>query len=158
MTVKDQSGSKPPPFPAYGESLRLRAADDIIAAGIEAAQAAERAMVIAVVDAAGDLIALKRMDQAHLASIDVAIAKARCAARYRRATKVFQEACVNGSGAASGVLSLPGVLAVEGGVPLVRGGQIVGAVGVSGGTPAEDGIVAGAAAQACGALDGTRAT
>lgn len=129
-------------FPAYGDSLTLKEAERIVNAAMVAAEEIERAMVVAVVDPHGDLIALKRMDQAHLASIDVSVAKARCAARYRRPTKIFQDACTGGAGAGSGVLSLPAVLAVEGGVPLVLDGRVVGAVGVSGGTPAEDGCVA----------------
>jgi uncharacterized protein GlcG (DUF336 family) len=97
------------------------------------------AVSIAVVDPAGELIAFLRMDGAHAASVDVSRQKARTAARFRRATKVFEESLANGRTA---ILSFDGVTAVEGGVPIIVAGDVVGAVGVSGVTSAQDGQVA----------------
>ena len=97
------------------------------------------AMSIAVVDPAGELIAFLRMDGASPGSIDISRAKARTAARFRRPTKVFEESVAAGRTA---ILSFEGVVTVEGGVPIVIGGEVVGAVGVSGAASAQDAQVA----------------
>jgi len=85
----------------------------------------------------------ERMDEVQQGSVDVAIAKARSAARFKRATKVFQDGLAAG-GAGLRLLSLEGAVPVEGGIPLVVGGKIVGAIGASGGTSEQDGVVAAA--------------
>ncbi|HWL05540.1 MAG TPA: heme-binding protein [Xanthobacteraceae bacterium] len=106
-------------------------------------------MVIAVTDAAGQLLYLERMDGAIAAGIQVAQDKARCAALYKRATKVFEDALLSPNG--QRFMSLAGVVPVEGGVILIRNGQLVGAIGVSGGTGHQDGQVAQAGASALAA-------
>jgi glc operon protein GlcG len=90
----------------------------------------------AVVDTNGDLVAFVRMDGAQLASIAIAQHKARTAARYRRPTRVFEDA-VQKFGL-NYILSLDDVIASRGGIPLVDGGKIIGAVGCSGGTGSQD--------------------
>jgi uncharacterized protein GlcG (DUF336 family) len=101
-------------------------------------------MAVAIVDPAGDLVYFERMDGTQLGSVDVAIDKARSAARFKRPTKAFQDTLAQG-GDGLRVLSLRGAVPVEGGVPLARNGQIIGAIGVSGGTSAQDGQCAQAA-------------
>lgn len=99
------------------------------------------AMSIAVVDPSGELIGFLRMDGASPGSIDISRAKARTAARFRRPTKAFEESVTSGRTA---ILSFEDVVTVEGGVPIVIGGAVVGAVGVSGASSAQDGLVAAA--------------
>lgn len=101
-------------------------------------------VVIAIVDEGGNLKYLQRED-ALLGSIDVAIDKAKAALLFRRPTQVWEEKVVSGN---SGCMSLRGVVAVEGGVPLVVNGETVGAIGVSGAKSAEDGKIAMAGAKA----------
>jgi uncharacterized protein GlcG (DUF336 family) len=98
-------------------------------------------MAVAVVDTAGQLVAFERMDNTQTASIGVAQDKAVSAAMYRRPTKVFQDALAGG-GAGLRILTLRGANAVEGGLPILVDGKIVGAIGVSGGSAEQDGVVA----------------
>jgi uncharacterized protein GlcG (DUF336 family) len=100
-------------------------------------------MAIAIVDISGDLVYFERMDHTQVGSVDVAIAKARASARFKRPTKAFQDALAAG-GEGWRILSLDGAVAVEGGLPLMSGGKIVGAIGASGGTSQQDGVTAAA--------------
>lgn len=94
---------------------------------------------IAVVDFLGELVAYEKMDGSQLASGRIAEARARAAALFRRATRLFQDYINSGQVA---TLGLPGVAAAEGGVPLVVDGKLIGAIGASGGTSAQDNVVA----------------
>lgn len=94
---------------------------------------------IAVVDAWGELLLFQRLDDAPPSSVAVAQAKARTAARFRRPTKALEDAVAGGRAA---LLSFDGVAMIEGGVPVVVGGKVIGAIGVSGVTSAQDGVVA----------------
>ena len=76
------------------------------------------------------------MDQTQFASVQIAIEKAKAAATFRRPTKVFEDRANGGS---PSVLSLHGVVASEGGIPIMRDGKVIGAMGCSGGTSAQDG-------------------
>lgn len=126
-------------------ALTLAAARVVIdAAKTEATQQAWP-VVIAVVDDGGHLIALERLDGAQFGSVEIAIAKARAAVAFKRPTKAWDDVLAAGRQA---VLGLPGVVPTEGGVPIVVQGQIVGAVGVSGVTSPQDGVVAQAGAAA----------
>jgi uncharacterized protein GlcG (DUF336 family) len=87
------------------------------------------------------------MDDTQIGSVDVAIEKARSAARFKRPTKAFQDVVAAG-GEGMRILALPGAVPVEGGVPLVVAGKIVGAIGCSGGTSQQDGVCATAGASA----------
>ena len=102
-------------------------------------------VVIAVVDNGGYLIHLRRLDNTQLGSVAVAEEKAKSAALFRRPTKAFADAVASGR---TGVLRLPGAIPIEGGVPLLAGDQVVGAIGVSGVTAEQDGQVAQAGAKA----------
>jgi glc operon protein GlcG len=131
--------------PAYGTPINLEDALKVIEAAKVEAEKQKWPVVIAVVDGSGYLVALHRLDNTQLASIDVAIAKAKCAATFRRATKVFEDTLATG-GANLRVLAVPGAIPVEGGIPLLKDGKIIGAIGVSGVKANEDGQVAGAGA------------
>jgi uncharacterized protein GlcG (DUF336 family) len=126
-------------------TLSLEGARRVLEGAIVEARANRWAVSIAIVDASGLLVHFARLDDASPASADVSVAKARTAARFRRPSKALEETVAGGRVA---VLSLPDVVAVEGGVPIVVGGRIVGAIGVSGATSAQDGQVAQAGARA----------
>jgi uncharacterized protein GlcG (DUF336 family) len=128
---------------SYGTSINLDTAKKIAAPAIAEARKNQLTMVVAIVDIAGDLIYLERMDDTQVGSVEVAINKARSAARFKRPTKAFQDVLAAG-GEGLRILALQGAIPVDGGVPLVVGGKIVGAIGVSGGTSAQDGQVAAA--------------
>ena len=134
------------PMP-YGAPITLEHARKLIAAAEDEAQKQKWPVVIAIVDSGAHLVALARMDNTQLGSIEVAIAKARCSALFRRTTKVFEEGLIAG-GANNRVLKAPEVMPIEGGIPIVVDGKIIGAIGVSGVKPTEDGQVAQAALNA----------
>ena len=123
----------------YGPAVTLAQAERIIAAARAEATRRSFTMSFAVVDPAGELVSFEKMDGTQNASTEVAQAKARSAARFRRSTKVWSDSLAAGR---TTILTLPGAVAVEGGVPILAGGRVVGAIGVSGGTSEEDGQVA----------------
>jgi glc operon protein GlcG len=127
------------------KALTLAVAKQVAAAAETEAAKNKFTMVIAIMDDGGNLIYLEKMDETQIGSIDVAQAKARSAIAFKRPTKAFQDAVAAGN---TGILKLPGAIATEGGVPLVVDGKIIGAIGVSGGTSAQDGTVAQAGADA----------
>jgi len=133
--------------PQYGANVTLDQARKAIAAGEAEAKKNNWPVAIAVVDTAGNLVAFQRTDNTQTASIQVAQDKAVSAATYRRPTKAFQDGLAKG---AEGwrILMLRGASAVEGGLPLVVDGKIIGAIGVSGVTAEQDGQVAKAGAEA----------
>ena len=102
-------------------------------------------MAVAITDIAGDLVYFEKIDGTMTASVKVAMGKARSAALYKRPTKVWQDLVAGGT---LFILGLEGAVPVDGGVPLVVDDKIVGAIGVSGGSAAQDGQVATAGAQA----------
>ena len=124
-------------------ALMLAAAKKIIAAAEAEALKHAWPVVIAVVDDGGHLLSLERLDNAQFASVEIAIQKARAAIAFKRPTKVWEEMLASGQ---QRVLNLAGVVTSEGGVPLTWKGQIVGAIGVSGVKPSEDGQTARAGA------------
>lgn len=133
--------------------LTLQDARRIIAAACQAAAERQWNVVVAVVDDGGHLIALERMDGTQKGSVRVAEQKARTAILFRRSTKVFEDAVVQGR---PNLMTLPDVICLEGGVPLIRDGIYLGAIGVSGLKAFEDGVVAeaGVAAFAADAVGG----
>jgi uncharacterized protein GlcG (DUF336 family) len=124
------------------KSLTLEAAKKIAAAAEAEATNSKWAVVIAVVDDGGHLIYLQRMDTTQTGSVDVAIRKAQTAISFKRPTKVFEDAIAGGRNA----LIALGALPLEGGLPIVVGGQVIGAIGVSGVTSVQDGQIAKAGA------------
>ena len=123
----------------YGLAISLDKADQMLSAAIAEAKKRNWKMNIAVVDPSGALISFKRMDGAQLASIAIAEHKARVAARFRRDTKLLENA-VNVA-KLNYVLTLDDVIASRGGIPLVEGGKLIGAIGCSGGTGSQDELV-----------------
>jgi uncharacterized protein GlcG (DUF336 family) len=131
----------------YGAPIALEAAKKVAAPALSEASRNNWAMAVAVVDGAGDLVYFERMDATQAGSIVIALDKARSAARFKRPTKAFQDMLAAG-GDGWRVLGLQGAIPVEGGVPIVVDGKIVGAIGVSGGTSPQDGQCARAGADA----------
>jgi glc operon protein GlcG len=134
---------------SYGTPITVDTAKKIAAPAIAEARKNQWMMAIAIVDPSGDLVYFERMDDTQVGSVDVAISKARSAARFKRPTKAFQDALAAG-GEGLRILALNGAIPVDGGVPIAVGGKIVGAIGVSGGTSAQDGQVAAAGIAAAG--------
>jgi glc operon protein GlcG len=128
----------------HTNSLTLADAEKISAAAEARAKQDNWNVVIVIMDSGGNLILLRRMDGTQIGSIDVAQKKAETAVKFRRATKVFEDGVKAGN---VHIMSL-GVAAVEGGVPLMSGGQVVGSIGISGVTSVQDGIIAAAGAEA----------
>jgi glc operon protein GlcG len=131
----------------YGPPITADMAKKVAAPAIAEARKNQWTMAIAIVDTAGDLVYFEKMDDTQVGSVEVSQAKARSAARFKRPTKAFQDALAAG-GEGLRILSLDGAVPVEGGLPLVVGGKIVGAIGASGGTSQQDGVVALAGANA----------
>src|SRR2546423_93209 len=131
----------------YGSPITLDDAKKAAAPALAEASRNNWAMAVAVVDAAGDLVYFEKMDATQAGSVGVALDKARSAARFKRPTKAFQDMLTAG-GDGLRVFRIKGAVPVEGGVPIVIGGKIVGAIGVSGGTSPQDGQCARAGADA----------
>lgn len=127
--------------PQYGPNVSADQANKAVTAAVAEARKQNLPMAVAVVDTAGQLVVFQRMDNTQTASVAVAQDKAISAAMYRRPTKVFQDVLAGG-GVGLRILSLRGANAVEGGAPIVIDGKIVGAIGVSGGSSEQDGVVA----------------
>jgi glc operon protein GlcG len=125
------------------KALTLEAAKRIAAAAEAEAKKNNWNMVIVIVDDGGHLIYLERIDETQTGSVRIAIEKARSAAAFKRPTKVWEDALAGGRQA---ILGLHGAIPSEGGVPLMAGNKVIGAIGVSGGTAPQDGQVAKAGA------------
>lgn len=136
--------------PQYGPDVNITQARKAMAAAVADARRQNLPMAIAIVDNHGTLVAFERMDNTQIGSVGVAQDKAASAAMFRRSTKVFQDV-VAGGGAGLRVLTLRGANAVEGGVPIFIDGKIAGAIGVSGGSSEQDGVVAKAGTDALSA-------
>jgi len=133
---------------AYGVSVGVDVARRAAAAAIAEGKKNGWTVAAAVVDTGGALVYFERIDGTQNASSDIAIAKARTAATYKRPTKLLEDAVAGGR---PGLLSLPGAVLLEGGIPLIVDGKIIGAVGVSGATSPQDGVCAQAGVNAVGA-------
>jgi uncharacterized protein GlcG (DUF336 family) len=135
------------PPPAYGMSVTIDNAKKAAAAAVAEARKNNLTMAIAVVDTAGMLVYFEKMDGTQNGSVSVAVDKAQSAALYKRPTRAFQDIVAQG-GAGLRMLGLGGAVPVEGGIPLVEGGKIVGAIGASGGSSEQDGQCAQAGVNA----------
>jgi uncharacterized protein GlcG (DUF336 family) len=131
----------------YGPPISLEDAKKAAAAALAEARKNNWTMAVAVTDIGGDLVYFEKMDGTQTGSVNVALGKARSAALFKRPTKVFQE-IVAGGGNGLRILGLEGAVPIEGGVPLVMDGRIVGAISLSGGTSDQDGQCARAGAEA----------
>jgi len=127
---------------AYGANINLAGAKRVAAAA--AAKGAELKVnpVIAVVDTGGHLVYLERSDVVQWGSVDVAVHKAKASVQYKRPTLALENIVKSNIT----YLTLDGITAIEGGVPILEGDKIVGAIGVSGGSSAQDGQISGAGA------------
>jgi glc operon protein GlcG len=128
----------------YGAPISLERADAAVNAALAEARGRGWKLNCAVVDSGANLVAFKRMDGAQLASIAIAEHKARTAAKYRRETKALEAGIQGGF---NYLMTLDDVIGSRGGIPLVEGGKLIGAIGCSGGTGSQDevGSKAGAA-------------
>ena len=131
----------------YGAPIGADAAKKVAAAALAETRRNSWLMAVAIVDPAGDLVYFEKLDGTQAASTGIAVEKARAAARFKRATKAMQDQVAAG-GDGLRILGLPGAVPVEGGVPIVIDGKIVGAIGMSGGTSQQDGQCAAAGAAA----------
>ena len=130
-------------------ALTLDGAKKIVAAAEAKAKTEGARVVIAVVDDGGSLLLLERLDETQIASVNVGIDKARTAAIYRRPSKVFEDQVKNGRVSA---LALHGAVPLQGGVPILVNGRVIGAIGVSGEMPQQDEDIALAGAAAAAAF------
>jgi len=126
-----------------GQAIGVEAAKKAAAAALAEARKNGWLMVVAVVEPNGTLVYYEKMDDAQLGSATVALAKARSAALYKRPTKAFQDALAGG-GIGLRVLGLEGAVPVEGGLPILAGDELIGAIGLSGDTSEHDGQCAAA--------------
>lgn len=122
----------------YGPGMTLEVAQKAINAAMEEAKKNNWRLAIAVVTNGGHLVAFSKMDQTQFGSIAIAQHKARAAATFKRPTKAFAGAIAAAPGNVA-LLSLDGIIASEGGIPIVVGGKMIGAIGCSGATGAQDG-------------------
>ncbi len=136
-----QAPLAPPPQIPYGVSVSTESAKNVAAASIAEAQKNNWKMAVAIVDTGGYLVYFERMQDTQTGSVDLAIEKARTAALFRRPTKLFQDSVAAG-GEGLRLLRLTGAIPIDGGVPIIVDGKLVGAVGVSGGSGDQDGLVA----------------
>jgi glc operon protein GlcG len=135
-----------PPSTPYGAPISIEAAKKVMSAAEAEATKNNWGVAIAIVDSGANLVMLHRLDNAQLSSVRIAEHKARTAAEFRRPTKVFEDA-VAGGGVGLRVLTF-GASVAEGGVPIVSGGKVVGAIGVSGVQSHQDAQVAQTGADA----------
>jgi uncharacterized protein GlcG (DUF336 family) len=128
----------------YGTPITLERALSAIATAVTEAKKHDWKLNVAVVDSGGNLVAFQRMDGAQLASIQISEHKARTAALFRRETKAFENAIQLNS--SPYVMTLDGVIGSRGGIPLIEGGRLIGAIGCSGGTGSQDELACATAA------------
>jgi glc operon protein GlcG len=128
----------------YGAPISLQKAHDAIQAAVAEANKRGWQLNVAVVDSGGSLVSFARMDGAQLASIAISEHKARAAVKFRRPTKIFEDAIQKG---VVYIATLDDVVASRGGIPLIEDGKLIGAIGCSGGTGSQDEVacMAGAA-------------
>jgi glc operon protein GlcG len=147
MTDSSARPAAGPKLPPYGLSITNDQAKKVADAALAPARANGWTVVVAIVDTGGFLVYLEKLDQTQVGSIAIAEDKARASAIFKRPTKMFHERLARG-GDGLIVLGLKGATPVEGGLPIVVDGKLIGALGVSGGSSAEDEVCAEAGAAA----------
>ena len=133
------ASAQAPARPSYGTEVSLETAKKIAAASMAEAAKNKWAVAVAIVDNHGMLIYYEMMDDTQTAGATISIEKARTAAMFRRPSKDFEDTVAGGRVA---VLGLPGVTPIDGGLPIMAGGKVIGAVGVSGMAAPQDAVVA----------------
>jgi molybdate transport system substrate-binding protein len=131
----------------YGKPITLENAKTVAAAAVAEAQKNGWTIAVAVTDPGGELVYFEKMNRTQTASVQLAIDKARSAVLYRRPTKSFEDALDKG-GENLRILAFRNAVPIDGGFPLLVDGEVVGAIGASGGTGKQDGQCAGAGAAA----------
>jgi uncharacterized protein GlcG (DUF336 family) len=138
--TRAQAPASPPPAPpAYGETINLEQAKKAADAAEAEMKKNNWTMAISIVGPSGDLVYFRKLDSTQFGSIAIAHHKAKAAAIFKRPTKAFEDRVASG-GAGIAALTLDGMIASEGGIPIVVGGKIIGAMGCSGGTGQQDGV------------------
>jgi glc operon protein GlcG len=135
------------------KGMTLEVAKQVAAAAEATAAQNKWTMAIVILDDGGNLVYLAKMDDTQIASIEVAVQKAKSAVEFKRPTKAFEDQLVGGRNA---ILKIPGAMPVEGGIPLMVDGKVVGAIGVSGGTSAQDGQAAASGAESLAKILGAK--
>jgi glc operon protein GlcG len=135
--------------PAYGTPINLEAAKKAMAASEAEAAKNNWPVAIAILDSAGHIVLLQRQDNTQYGSIQIAIDKAKTSVDFRRPSKAFEDV-IAGGGAGLRVLAIRAASPLEGGVPIIVDGKLVGAIGVSGVTSQQDAQVARAGIAAIG--------
>ena len=133
--------------PPYGQEIGIDLAKKIAAGALAESVKKGWRMAIAIVDNHGFLVYYERMDDTQTASVRVAIDKAKAAAMYRRPTKAFEDGIAKGRVA---LLGLRGATPIEGGLPIMSGGKVIGAIGVSGANSDQDAEAAAAGIKGAG--------
>jgi glc operon protein GlcG len=141
MALALASGVASAQVPQYGNNITLDQARKVLASAETEAKKNNWPVAIAIVDTAGNLVLFQRLDNTQTASMKIAVDKAVSAAIFRRPTKVFQDGLAKG-GENLRILSLSGASPVEGGLPIMQEGRIIGGIGVSGVTADQDGQIA----------------
>jgi glc operon protein GlcG len=136
-SAQQPPAAPPPPPPPYGAAITLEQAKKVMAGAEAEATKNKWNVVIAILDSGGNVVAVHRMDGAQWGSVEVAREKAYSAVAFRRPTKAFEDAIGQG-GVNLRVLRLPGASPLEGGLPIVVDGKLVGGIGVSGVTAQQD--------------------
>jgi glc operon protein GlcG len=148
LTVLVPAAASAQPLPNhYGAPIGTEMARKVAAAAIAEAKKNGWTVAAAIVDPGGILVYFERVDGTQNGSSEVAQAKARTSAAFKRPSKMLEDAVTSGK---SQYLKLPGALPIEGGLPLMYEGKVVGAIGVSGGTSVQDGVCAKAGADLLG--------
>jgi glc operon protein GlcG len=127
----------------YGPNITLATAKKVAAAAADEAVKLKINVVITIVDTGGNIVYIERFDVVQWGSVEVALHKAKASVAFKRSTKAFEDVIGKGN---INYLTLDGIAAIEGGVPILQDAKVIGAVGVSGGSSAQDGQVAGAGA------------
>lgn len=140
-SAQTQPAAAPPPPPAYGIGISLEAAKAAMAAAEAEAKKNNWPVAIAIVDSSAKLVMFSKLDNTQHGSVDIAIGKATTAVNLRRPTKALQDGIAQG-GVNLRLLAVPGVMPLEGGVPIVADGKIIGGIGVSGVPSSQDAEVA----------------
>jgi uncharacterized protein GlcG (DUF336 family) len=144
--MAQQTPPAPAPPPQYAmPGVNLEQATKAVEAAVAEARKNGWLMAVAVVSNGGHLVHFSKMDQTQFGSIQVALQKAKAAALFRRPTKVFEDRVAQG-GAGVALVTLDGIIASEGGIPLMRDGKVIGAIGCSGATGSQDGLACKAGA------------